>query len=69
VTAQSPETIPPAEPAEIRRKLLFGAALVLAMVSMYAGVFNWGRGLQYGLALAAMAIVLLALVTGSAAKK
>ena len=32
----------PSEPAEIRRKLLFGVALLLAMASVYAGLLGWG---------------------------
>ncbi|MFI5076909.1 MAG: hypothetical protein ACHQRO_06180, partial [Vicinamibacteria bacterium] len=37
----------PSEPAEIRRKLLFGVAQLLAMASVYAGLLGWGRVLQY----------------------
>lgn len=55
----------PSEPAEIRRKLLFGAALLLAMASVYAGLFGWGRVLQYGLASLAVLTVLVALITGA----
>jgi hypothetical protein len=57
----------PSEPAEIRRKLLFGAALVLAMVSVYAGLLDWGRPLQFGFAGLAAAVVLIALISGAAA--
>ena len=55
----------PSEPAEIRRKLLFGVALLLAMASVYAGLFGWGRLLQYGLAGLAVMTVLIALITGA----
>jgi hypothetical protein len=55
----------PSEPAEIRRKLLFGAALVLAMASVYAGLLGWGRTLQYGLAGLAVLVVLVALISGA----
>jgi hypothetical protein len=54
----------PSEPAEIRRKLLFGVALVLAMASVYAGLLGWGRLLQYGLAGVAVLTVFAALVSG-----
>jgi hypothetical protein len=55
----------PSEPAEIRRKLLFGAALVLALASVYAGLLGWGRVLQYGLAGLAVLVVLIALISGA----
>jgi hypothetical protein len=55
----------PSEPAEIRRKLLFGAALVLSMMSVYSGLLGWGRVLQYGFAGLAVAVVLVALVSGA----
>jgi hypothetical protein len=55
----------PSEPAEIHRKLLFGVALVLAMVSVYAGLFQWGRVVQFGFAALAVATVLIALITGA----
>jgi XTP/dITP diphosphohydrolase len=55
----------PSEPAEIRRKLLFGAALLLAMASVYAGLLGWGRVLQYGLAGLSVLTVLIALVSGA----
>lgn len=55
----------PSEPAEIRRKLFFGAALLLAMGSVYAGLLGWGRVLQYGLAGLAVLVVLIALVSGA----
>ena len=55
----------PSEPAEIRRKLLFGAALLLALASVYSGLLGWGRVLQYGLAGLAVLVVLIALVSGA----
>jgi hypothetical protein len=47
--------------AGVKRQLFFGLALLLAFGSMYAGVLNWGRVLQYGLAIAAAAVALVAL--------
>lgn len=55
----------PSEPAEIRRKLLFGVALILALISVYAGLLGWGGVLQYGFASLAAATVLIALITGA----
>jgi hypothetical protein len=55
----------PSEPAEIRRKLFFGVALLLAMASVYAGLLGWGRVLQYGLAGVAVLTVLVAMVSGA----
>ena len=55
----------PSEPAEMRRKLLFGVALLLAMASVYAGLLGWGRVLQYGLAGLAVLTVLIALISGA----
>jgi hypothetical protein len=55
----------PSEPAEIRRKLLFGVALILALASVYAGLLGWGRVLQYGLSALAVATVLIALISGA----
>jgi hypothetical protein len=57
----------PSEPAEIRRKLFFGAALLLALASVYAGLLGWGRLLQYGLAGLAVFTVVAAIVSGAAA--
>lgn len=57
----------PSEPAEIRRKLMFGVALLLSLGSVYAGLLGWGRVVQYGLAGLAVLTVLVALVTGAAA--
>jgi fumarate reductase subunit C len=55
----------PSEPAEIRRKLLFGVALVLSVASVYAGLLEWGPFIQYGLAGLALLIVLIALASGA----
>jgi hypothetical protein len=55
----------PSDPAEIRRKLLFGVALVLSLVSVYAGLLEWGRVLQFGFAGLAVATVLIALISGA----
>jgi hypothetical protein len=54
----------PSSPEEIKRKLYFGAALVLALTSVYAGLFGWRRA-QYLLAGLAVLTVLLALITGA----
>jgi hypothetical protein len=48
----------------LRRKLLIGAALLLAMASIYAGVFNVGRLAQIVLAAGATMAVVLALTSG-----
>jgi hypothetical protein len=55
----------PSEPAEIRRKLLFGVTLLLALASVYAGLLGWGPVLQYGLAGLAALTVLIALISGA----
>lgn len=70
--AEPPVTDPfrsnvPSEPGEIHRKLLFGAALVCALISVYAGLLGWGRFLQYGFAGLAVLVVFAALVSGVAA--
>ena len=57
----------PAEPGEIHRKLLFGGALVCALVSVYAGLLGWGKVLQYGFAGLAVITVFAALLSGAAA--
>lgn len=49
----------------LRRKLLMGAALLLALTSIYAGVFNVGRLAQIVLAAGATMAVVLALTSGS----
>lgn len=49
----------------VRRKLLMGAALLLALTSIYAGVFNVGRLAQIVLAAGATMAVVLALTSGS----
>jgi len=55
----------PSEPAEIRRKLLFGVTLLLAIASVYAGLLGWGPVVQYGLAALAVVTVLVALISGA----
>jgi hypothetical protein len=55
----------PSEPAEIRRKLLFGVTLLLALASVYAGLLGWGPIVQYGLAGLAVLTMLVALVSGA----
>jgi hypothetical protein len=59
-----PEDAGSAEDA-LRRKLLMGAALLLAMTSIYAGVFNVGRVAQIVLAAGATMAVVLALTSGN----
>jgi hypothetical protein len=56
-----PSGQPPREPADVRRHLFFGLALLLAFGSMYAGVLQWGPTLQYGLAIAGLVAVIFAL--------
>jgi hypothetical protein len=58
----------PSPPEEIRRKLFFGGALVLAMASVYAGLFGW-KVVQYPLAGLAVLTVLIALITGAVAPR
>lgn len=59
----------PQDPAaleeSVRRKLLMGAALLLALTSIYAGVFNVGRLAQIVLAAGATMAVVLALTSGN----
>jgi hypothetical protein len=47
----------------VRRKLLMGAALLLALASIYAGVFNVGRLAQIVLAAGATMAVVLAMTS------
>jgi hypothetical protein len=54
----------PSSPAEIRRKLFFGGALVLALASVYSGLFGWPLA-QYVLSGLAVVTVLVALITGA----
>jgi hypothetical protein len=54
---------PRAAEESLRRKLLMGAALLLAMTSIYAGVFNVGRLAQIVLAAGATMAVVLALTS------
>jgi hypothetical protein len=56
---------PGAAEESLRRKLLMGAALLLALTSIYAGVFNVGRLAQIVLAAGATMAVVLALTSGS----
>lgn len=44
----------------MKRRLLFGLALVLAMVSVYTGLFGFGRPLQWTFVAAAIVTALLA---------
>jgi hypothetical protein len=53
----------------VKRKLFFGAALLLAMGSMYAGLLGAGRVIQYGLAILALVIVAVAMGSGAAARR
>jgi hypothetical protein len=76
--APAPETPPPSDPPvsdrfrsrepstpeQIRRKLLFGVALVLALLSLYAGLFGWQMA-RYLLSGLAAATALIALLTGA----
>ena len=54
----------PSSPEEIRRKLFFGGALVLALASVYSGLFGW-RLVQYLLSGLAVLTVLIALIAGA----
>ena len=54
---------PGAAEESVRRKLLIGAALLLALASIYAGVFNVGRLAQIVLAAGATMAVVLALTS------
>jgi hypothetical protein len=70
--APSPTPSPSGRPDDLgaaeeslRRKLLMGAALLLALTSIYAGVFNVGRLAQIVLAAGATMAVVLALTSGS----
>lgn len=56
---------PGATDESVRRKLLMGAALLLALTSIYAGVFNVGRLAQIVLAAGATMAVVLALTSGN----
>ncbi len=73
------QTVPPVQPGQsappgrgeapgaaeesVRRKLLMGAALLLALTSIYAGVFNVGPVAQIVLAAGATMAVVLALTS------
>ena len=54
----------PSTPEEIRRKLLFGLALLLAFSSVLTGLLLQIRALQIGLAVMALVAVVLGLVAG-----
>lgn len=54
----------PSSPEQIRRKLYFGVALVLALLSLYAGLFGWAVT-RYLLAGMAATMALVALITGA----
>jgi hypothetical protein len=56
---------PGAADESVPRKLLMGAALLLALTSIYAGVFNVGRLAQIVLAAGATMAVVLALTSGN----
>ena len=64
----SPPGYPPSDPADVKRKLFFGVSLVLAMGSMYAGILGAGRVIQYGLAVAALIAVVVAVARGGTKK-
>jgi hypothetical protein len=57
-------SVAPSPPEEIRRKLIFGVALIFALGSVYAGLFE-ARALQFALAGLALAAVVVALFTGA----
>jgi hypothetical protein len=69
--APPPEPLPPhrqhtpASPAEMRRKLLFGLTLLLALASVYAGLFQM-KALQYTLAGLSVLAIIVALLSGGA---
>jgi hypothetical protein len=66
--AESPEphrTHTPSPPEEIRRKMLFGVALILSLASVYAGLLQLGRAVQWSLGGLALLAVLAGLVTGA----
>jgi hypothetical protein len=48
--------------APVKRKLLFGATLLCALLSMYAGLFGW-RAVQYLLLAACVVLAVTALLT------
>jgi hypothetical protein len=56
-----PRDLAPTEEVGLRRHLFFGLALLLAFGSMYSGVLNLGRVVQYGLAVGALVAVLVAM--------
>jgi hypothetical protein len=48
----------------LRRKLLVGVALLLALASMYAGLLGAGPVIQWGLAIAALVLVVVGIASG-----
>lgn len=49
------------DPAAVTRKLLMGVALLLALVSVYSGVFNWPKAFQMMMAAGATIALVSAL--------
>lgn len=58
-------SITPSSPEEIRRKLLFGAALVLSLASVLVGLLLQWRTIQFVLVGMAVVIVFIALFTAA----
>jgi hypothetical protein len=62
-TQDAPDT--PEDPAvvaaRVRRRLFMGAALFLALASIYAGLLGFPRATQVGLAVVAVVCVIVAL--------
>ena len=56
-------------PVGIRRHLLFGAALLLAFGSMYAGVLGLGTAVQYVLAITGAVVAIIALSMKAATRR
>jgi hypothetical protein len=54
--------------SKVKRQVLMGAALLLALASIFAGVIAVGRAIEYGLAALATVCVLLALRFGGQGK-
>jgi hypothetical protein len=55
----------PSPPEEIRRKLLFGVALVLSLASVYVGLLLQAPAIQYTLVGLAIVVAFVALLTGA----
>ncbi|MFN8060371.1 MAG: hypothetical protein U0Q12_14540 [Vicinamibacterales bacterium] len=47
----------------MQRKLLFGVSLISALLSMYAGIYEWGKFLQYGLVGLCVVVAVAALLS------